>query len=288
MDETKQANQEGDSSNQAEAEGQKLEKLEHDIEELEKKAVTPPAEPTSPAASPASTPPSTGKSRIVLWAGLGLLLLALVATGAYSLGSRKVIPTPTPIPSPVAAPTPTPFSEITSSTEISDWKAYVDNGQKYSFSFPPNWILRTGNPNQLYNYDLEAVSRTHFDPELDKDKVKIEIYTSSKRYDFLETFAKEQEKTTEEIRGESVEVDYETIFVDNQKTLKTVDDFPLGFRTLIIYVQNPSTKLIHAFIATPRYDLHTKIVDQILSTFKFLEATPEASPTGIPSGTITP
>lgn len=265
--------------NQGSLDKEKIEQLEKEVENIgNKPAQKMSSQPSQPVQQPeAFGPPppvvpedtsSQGlkKSKGILWTALSLLLLAIVGAGAYYLSSRETAPALVSIPSLTQTPIPT-------LDPTADWKAYVDNGQKYSFSFPPNWVLSTGNPNQLFNYDPETAPGRNFDPELDKDKVKIEIYTSSKTYGSLEAFAIEQEKISEEIRGEPVERDYETIFIDDQRALKAIGDFPAGVKPLIIYIQNPSTKLMHTFVAMPRYDIHAKVVDQILATFEFTEAT---------------
>lgn len=113
-------------TNQGVVEGEKVEKLEHELEDIEKKAAvpqsapspSPPVEPASPPpASPQPVPPSppmetapqgTGKSKVVLWIGIALLVLALVAVGAYYLGTRKTIPEPTSELYPTEVPTATP------------------------------------------------------------------------------------------------------------------------------------------------------------------------------------
>jgi len=143
-------------------EEQKVEKLEHDREELEEKAATPPAEPTSPATSPASTPPSTGKSKIVLWAGLGLLVLALVATAAYSLGSRKATPTITPEPSPIETPpaTQTPAIPTSSPSTTRAWQRYVNAEDGYEVDYPPGWTVD------------EDPSTTFLSPDANEDDVR--------------------------------------------------------------------------------------------------------------------
>ena len=117
------------STNQGVIEGEKVEKLEHELKDIEKKAAvpqsapspSPPVEPASPPPAPPqpvppsppveTTPQGTGKSQIVLWIGIALLVLALVAVGAYYLGTRKTTPEATPELYPTEIPTATPTTQ---------------------------------------------------------------------------------------------------------------------------------------------------------------------------------
>ena len=107
--------------NQGGVEEQKLQKLGSELGGLEKKdsevppqpvqpsqSVQEPASPPPPSPSPAPASPPTGKSKVLLWVGLGFLVLAVIGTGGYYLGSRQTTPTPTPTPYPTVAPTSTP------------------------------------------------------------------------------------------------------------------------------------------------------------------------------------
>ncbi|KKQ53021.1 hypothetical protein A2865_02730 [Candidatus Woesebacteria bacterium RIFCSPHIGHO2_01_FULL_39_17] len=163
---------------------------------------------------------------------------------------------------------PTPTTNLYSDEISGGWKTYTDNLERYSYSYPLNWKLSRGNPNQIYNYSSEESSNGDFNPALDEDKIKIEIYTSSKPYSSLEEFLSEQEKLWEF----EFEREYEETFINNQRALKTRASFSVGFNTvLLVFLQNPSTKKVHSFSAMPRYDVNKEIIDQILSTFRFLD-----------------
>ncbi|MBI5465235.1 hypothetical protein HY946_01345 [Candidatus Gottesmanbacteria bacterium] len=147
------------------------------------------------------------------------------------------------------------------------WQTYPDNEQKYKFNYPKGWFLYTGNPNQLTNYDIEKAPSREFDPELDKDKIKIEIYTTDQAYETIEKYLEEQEKG-EKMGQEGPAPSYETISLDNQRALKTVET-RLG--SISIYVKNPVTAHIHSITAMPNYNLHQAVVDEIIATFKFTQ-----------------
>ena len=168
---------------------------------------------------------------------------------------------------------PTPTNQVpTDSTE--SWETYTDNIEKYSFSYPSSWRFYPGNPNTLYSYAENETRNGHFNPELDKNKIKIEISTTSKLYNSLEEIVREDEEEASELRDTKVKRQYEEILIDRQRALKTITDSSLSVgedKIVLIYVKNPFTKHILSFVAMPRYDINKEVIDQILSTFRFME-----------------
>ncbi len=153
-------------------------------------------------------------------------------------------------------------------TELPGWKYYTDGVEKYSFQYLVDWYLDKGNPNQIFNYDVSKEPGRSFDGELDKDKIKIEIYSTVEPYSkSIEEYLIENPPTR---YAEPANYNFEPIVIDNQKAMKAVDIWN-GLTTLIIYIKNPSTGRIHQISAMPRYDLRSKVIDQILSTFQFTE-----------------
>lgn len=148
-----------------------------------------------------------------------------------------------------------------------EWQTYTDNVQKYQFSYPAGWFLYKGNPNQLTNYDSEKASPGQFDPEKDKEKIKIEIYSTDQPYESIEKYLEEQESGERMYQEPSPT--YEPTVLNGQSGLKAVEKRLGGL--LSIYIKNPKTGYIHSITAMPNYDLHKAIVDQIVATFKFLK-----------------
>jgi len=93
-----------------------------------------------------STPPSAGKSRIALWAGLGLLVLALVAAGGYYLGVRQAFPRLIPKPYPIETPSVVPTS---SPSTTRAWQRYVNAEDGYEVDYPPGWTVDE-DPNTVF------------------------------------------------------------------------------------------------------------------------------------------
>ncbi len=93
--------------NQEPLEKQKLEQLESELKNIEKKTTQEiPSQPNqpvqqtdapqliSPILSEESGPQGLGKSKGILWIGVVLMVLALVGIGAYYLGSRNAASIP--------------------------------------------------------------------------------------------------------------------------------------------------------------------------------------------------
>ncbi len=93
--------------NQEPLEKQKIEQLENELKNIENKTTQEASpqprqpvqqsdipQPISSDVSESASPQGLKKSKGILWIGIVLLILALVGVGAYYLGSRNTIPTP--------------------------------------------------------------------------------------------------------------------------------------------------------------------------------------------------
>lgn len=94
-----------------------------------------------------------------------LVIVALVAIGAYILGTsgllNKYLPSLSPTPSPLASLSPTPNSTPTpvpspTSTPIPGWKTYTNNQYGFEISFPSKYKALTDKEN-LYGWPNAAV-----------------------------------------------------------------------------------------------------------------------------------
>jgi hypothetical protein len=129
-------------TNQGQGDQQKLNQLKEEIENIktgEPQIPPPVSQPPMPQPSqPPTTPPSSGKSKIVLWVGIALLVFASLTVGAYFLGSEsKPSPTPSPSPLPTVSPTAAPTSN-----PILNWETYSDTEGNFSFKYPSEISLR--------------------------------------------------------------------------------------------------------------------------------------------------
>lgn len=90
---------------------------------------------------------------------LGILVLGLVAGGAYYLGKSNTtpqLPTPAPFYPPPSSTPPTPPDKnlpVLNKTpdKITDWKIYRDNSFKFSINYPNDW--------EEYSYNGEIFFR---------------------------------------------------------------------------------------------------------------------------------
>jgi hypothetical protein len=216
--------------------------------------------------------PQRSKSSPILWVVIGVAILIAgvgigLAVGKYFQpvsSSTSVSITPSPLissPSPSTAP-------VEEGDQIGSWETHQDIKGKYQFSYPSNMILNQGNPNQLYNYDIKTAPGRSFDPEEDREKIKIEIYTTPEIYESLNKYLEQQKAQARDLYGDETSNRYETISLGGQKAIKSVSN--IDPMSIVIFVLNPTTKQVHSIAVMPRYDIHKTIVDQILSTFKFV------------------
>ena len=216
------------------------------------------------------------KPNLALWVVVGIAILAagigigLTAGKYFQLvsSSTSVSITPSPLISSLS-PSTAPVEE---GDQIGSWETHQDIKGKYQFSYPSNMILNQGNPNQLYNYDIKTAPGRSFDPEEDREKIKIEIYTTPEIYESLNKYLEQQKVQARDLYGDETSNKYETISLGGQKAIKSVSN--IDPMSIVIFVLNPTTKQVHSIAVMPRYDIHKTIVDQILSTFKFTGGKP--------------
>jgi hypothetical protein len=134
--------------NQEQTDQQQLNQLKEEIKDIktgEPQTAPPvpqpptsqPIQPVQPVASP-PPPASSGKSKIVLWFAVALLVFSSLTVGAYFLGSKsKTPPSPSPTATPMTSPTATPTSSPTS-----NWETYSDTEGNFSFKYPSDISLR--------------------------------------------------------------------------------------------------------------------------------------------------
>lgn len=272
--------------NQGGREEQKLQKLESELGELEKKAAgqsqpgpaesqpsppSPPTEPAPPPASPEPTPPSTGKSKIVIWVGLGFLILALVAIGTYYVSSRRATPTITAIPSPISAPTSTPDPTV-------NWKTYTNDFDKYSAKYPSNWYLNPasaeGNGTDIADSDISNFAEVPNPDDTEHIRVNIIAFNNESEMPLQKWL---EENDTEQIYSEDTITVAEITGVLREESNSDFLQLPEIKSAIAIYL--PYRNKVYRILAFPSDSKHKEILDQILSTFKFIEATPSATMT---------
>jgi hypothetical protein len=204
----------------------------------------------------------------------------LVAAGAYYLGSRKTAPTITPEPVPTQTPTPIPTSDPTA-----DWQICTNIADGFSIKYPDGYIINPQTCDYLPSYE------------------EIEQESSDFKKNYVLTITSRQTSLSVEqwIKSKNICPDWGANSPSCSNQVKGVLPGSIQFDTLNRHYASIDTIVKHdngidIFDISlgarnpnePISDIARNTYDQILSTFKFLEAAPEASPTSTPSGTITP
>jgi len=249
--------------------------------------VVPPPEVQMPPVAPSSTPApggppsippellSTKKTSPILIVSLVLIIIAVLAIGAYIFGTKlmggKATPTPIPTPQETISDIPTPSPD-----PMADWKTYMDTAFLY-----PNKVYSSYS--FLYSPDCTRTLATlacKFATGTGTIKVNAgghggsPIQTKAIVTGVLKTYPFGEGKLTEtqDVKADTV---FGTFWIT--KTDKLTQDPIFGFE----------------FTGIPMSDLaeFDKTLDSMLTTFKFVAistASPKASPTGSPRASSTP
>ncbi len=147
---------------------------------MEPQAVTDQPQPTIPSTPPVSpvVPPSKPKSRIMLLVGGIVILIAGFTIGLFfnkNLSpASQISPTPTPLFSPTPQAKPDPALRDTA-----NWKTYT-SGMNFAFLYPPTWFVsETGSTQfpdlRIQNYDPATTLGRGYDSMQDKGKYLLSV-----------------------------------------------------------------------------------------------------------------
>lgn len=221
-------------------------------------------EPTPPPVIPQPAPPAAKPGTILLFlAGLAIFILGLAA-GAFGTKFFNQI-TPPPFPptstlSPSSSPTPTP-------DRTTDWKAFTSSNGSVSHNYPESWVLTFGGEKggkglfgssiiQWWNIEK---------PLTDSNNGKIQINVH------LETIT--SDKKSESFLDCSISGGCSKVVYYGQEYLTNFEERN-GKINSKNYVAINNNELLHIQAVTRKAsEDEYKTVDQILSTFKFLDAT---------------
>lgn len=275
MDEKEASNQGGDE--------QKLDRLGHELEGIEKE-VAPPVSPKAgasvqlpsssvPQGHPQSPPPSApvispqgkDKSRKVLWIGLALLLIALFSAGGYFLisGKKESAPLPTPAAPSIPRPseTPTPISTV-------DWQTYRNKEQRFELKYPFDWGLSdllSASPSAFISIAKSGPTQTSRFDFVDGAELKLfpeETLSDEEMLSILESYGDPQPFDHEGFLGFRAQGTMQ----DGTKT-DAISANKNGAVSFFWLQFDPSSNGLEA----------EKYLFPILSSFKFLDSTGEAS-----------
>lgn len=208
-------------------------------------------DPQTQPEQPIVNPVTPRKNYLLL--GALVIIAALLGSGAtyLTLNAQK---TNQPEPSPVvqSQPTPTPTPDITAS-----WKTYTDDTYTFQIKYPTNWY--TGKQySSIYINDkpIPTIPLTHGIPSA----FSIQVTLISNSEEFNPTWKNQRSQ----------------VIIDNVQGTKFVDleSSPALelLETRIIFDRSPYRYTI-LFPNQNEIGNHNEIFDQMLSTFKFTDAT---------------
>ena len=254
--------------------------------------------PSTPVAPQTPTMPNSPepakKSSPILIVAIILMLIAVLAAGGYLLwlkyfSGSGTTPTPTPIAVVTTSPTPDPTA---------NWKTFIISLVNLTFRYPPNTnadevkVLSefelTGDKEYIVGYEASDVL-----------PLTVTLYKSSKNPDDwwtsegrnkYDTFA-DSWKSNNPPYDVNLTYKTEDITVANHEGLKVIisSSFPvphLQETNYLIILQNNGYVITAAYYESEEGSL--ALSEQILSTFKFIEAAPTASSASSPSATAKP
>ena len=213
-----------------------------------------------------------------------LLLLAVTAAGFFAYQTQNLVrqlrelesvstPTPTTSPEPIASPDPT-----------ADWETYINTKYNYQIKYPTDWVAKSTEPGPPA-FDLIATSRgfitypnTYSGVSDAKAYITIETDGSQNQaYSNYEEWLKNISTST----FFEVENKTTTSFAGTQAIMVSGSYNGYGFPAKIktVYFSSPTKDTYFSISSTNEVgNTNENIVEQILSTFKFIEPNTSSSP----------
>lgn len=230
----------------------------------------PPMPQAPPVSQEVSSPPDAPKKNSpVLVIALTIFLLAILALGGYYLYMNYLGGSNNNLNS-TANPTIAPVAPTNNPDPTADWKTFSDQESRFTFKYPSNWkqsenSVVTNLTPTLPSYrdsgsDYYVISTEFIDTDFNSWMQR--SGTSNFTSGILNGY---QTHSSYDIPGQTP--GYEVLFEANNKTV--------GLNLFPYDRSSPDPKIIETY-------------NQILSTFKFIEATSAASPASSPSATVKP
>ena len=230
-------------------------------------------QPQAPPVPPAPPTPQIKSSLLVIMSVL--LIIAVAIAGLFYFQIQKLSKE---LSKYQTQPSPTP---TTTSDPTANWKTYTDKEFEYSLKYPtgPEYVQETCGPDFMNIFMLENIEGKDSSTHSTKLCVPRGSYASFELQPAKGVFAKNEYPTT--IPGR--EVTSEPIIIDGVEgrkyTIIRTKDAPIPEKTYEVYVEHNGYRYHFVFIDFK----HEYLFTQILSTFKFLETSPSASPTPSPT-----
>ena len=191
---------------------------------------------------------------LVILALITFFVAIMLYINAYFAKSakNKTLPSPSPTVQKQSSPTPDASREPNGSTETATWKTYTNQTYNFQLQYPKDWLLEEDNKTENY-YDA-VVKIISAEGVISITTIHgIDIYQSLSVFDVAKREIMDSgfEYTTEETKIGNLTAAI-TKVEDSKKTMKTT-------------IAHPNKNL---FVEIS-YTGNKKILDQILSTFRF-------------------
>ncbi|MEK7101453.1 MAG: hypothetical protein AAB860_00745 [Patescibacteria group bacterium] len=230
--------------------------------------------PVQPVVSPLIStviPTSKFKTHIFVWIVVGIVILGVGITGGLFLG-KKLYPIPQilPTPSPISQATPTP-------DPTANWKTYTNDTYGFSFQYPPELLLSVNCTVFAMGNFLTCLQSSDFSYLVsDPDKKQPE---TSKTVTISEGFGLFVKKDITDypydisVLQEDYKRSHSNVSVTTTNTTPILkvssNNNPGNVHWIMIHNKNVYSVL------SPFNTQDYPVIDQILSTFKFIDAIPE-------------
>ena len=263
---------------------------------------TPPPVPAESAVSVQEVPKKGSPLMII---AIVLAVIAVLAVVAYVFGARLLSPQPTPTPIVVVTPSPTP-------DVAANWKTYTNTKWGYSFKYPSQWGIYPSDDVVLLSNDLEYIKENmnwNYDKPFEyassnygfinlsmyKLGTKTSAGTVTNQTDIKTYVQKLFGLTYTSVTDITLDGKPAVAFVSDEMVTKPglpantqecpPEDapctIPSGRKIKQVWTKIGGNLLFMVYGQGGSYtdvDKLPSLFDQILSTFKFIEATPSGSP----------
>lgn len=190
----------------------------------------------------------------IIYILIAIIVLGLVAGGAYYIG--KSSSTPQPLSPPPSSTLPKPVDKNIPSDQIANWKTYTNNEYGFTLKYPSNWFTGISGDGTIL-FDNKQINNTQV-VSLSQVAIALEVVTDPQLIDFY-------------TKNRAGDLKYQLINKD-------VNDIPVDYITILENGEGmPPVHIISAQIlhkdrfyrlGLSRIELQNTF-DQILSTFKF-------------------
>ena len=208
-----------------------------------------------------------------------IVLVAIVASGVYFLGTKNILKLPTSFSLPTISPSPTPTPDPTA-----NWKTYTYYAYGYSVKYPSDWKVIEAKPSNTPNWP--------YDISQENQLQKVNFLEEKIDKTWPGSFVISVNKTPENFDTERWASNYFVPLIADPTTNlakpkgKISVDNNIAYRFSVFQFDSDRTEIglvkngnIYMFTFTddvpiendPNIEKHKEIYNQILSTFKFTE-----------------